>query len=191
MALLIRRRRNPRRSRAPFGVTDLESRLAPATVTVDATASVRPIDPNIYGTAYASTAQLLDLNVPLNRNGGNSSDTYSYAQDSTNHGSDWYFESIKLGNGNGQGMDSWINDTRAGGARPSVTLNLFDWAAKNAVSSTMGSFPVSTFGAQQSVDPFNNNLGNGVRSSNGQNVTGNDPNIAYVANSPAVQQAWV
>ena len=27
-------------------------------------------------------------------------------------------------------MDAWINETRAGGAQPSLTLNLFDWAAK-------------------------------------------------------------
>ena len=57
----------------------LEDRLAPATVSVNATANVHPIDPNVYGTAFATTAQLNDLNIPLNRNGGNASDTYSYA----------------------------------------------------------------------------------------------------------------
>ena len=106
----------------------LESRLAPAMVAVNATANVHPIDPNIYGTAFATTAQLNDLNMPLNRNGGNASDTYSYAQDATNRGSDWFFESIGWGSGNGEGMDDWINETLAGGAQPSITLNLFDWA---------------------------------------------------------------
>ena len=37
------------------------------TVVVDVAASRRAIDPNIYGVAYATTAQLTDLNVPLNR----------------------------------------------------------------------------------------------------------------------------
>src|SRR5205085_3012579 len=121
----------------------LESRLAPATVGVDATANIHAIDPNIYGSAFASTAQLTDLRLPLNRNGGNASDTYSFTQDATNHGNDWYFESIALGSGNGQGIDAWINDTRAGGAQPSVTLNLFDWAAKVAADrSILGSFSV-------------------------------------------------
>ena len=190
---LISRKSTPtrvRKHRAGLQMELLECRLAPALITVNATANVHPIDPNIYGTAYATTAQLNDLNIPLNRSGGNSSDTYSYQQDSTNHGSDWFFESIKSGNGNGQGMDSWINETRAGGAQPSITLNLFDWAAKNAVSSTLGSFPVSQYGAQQSVDPWNTNLGNGVRT-NGTNITGNDPNIAYVPNSPAFEQVWI
>ncbi|HJZ91222.1 MAG TPA: glycoside hydrolase family 44 protein, partial [Gemmataceae bacterium] len=170
---------------------DLEARLAPATVSVNATASVHAIDPNIYGTAFASTAQLADLNLPLNRNGGNASDTYSFSQDATNHGSDWFFESIASGTGNGQGMDSWISDTKAGGAQPSITLNLFDWAAKVGTDrSILGSFSVAKYGAQQSTDPFRPDLGNGVRT-NGTNVTGNDPNDAYVANSSTIERAWI
>jgi fibronectin type 3 domain-containing protein len=179
-----------RRFRARLRLELLEDRRTPATIGVDANANVHWIDPNIYGSAFATTAQLADLRLPLNRNGGNSSDTYSYAQDATNHGSDWYFESIALGSGNGQGMDSWIGDTQAGGAQPSVTVNLFNWAAKNAASSSLGSFAVSKYGAQQSVDPWNTNLGNGVRT-NGTDITGNDPSDAYVANSVAVQQAWI
>jgi hypothetical protein len=168
----------------------LESRLAPAVVGVNASTSVHAIDPNIYGSAFATTAQMQDLRLTVNRDGGNASDTYSYAQDATNHGSDWYFESIASGSGNGQGMDQFVSDTKAGGAQPSLTLNLFDWAAKNATSSTLGSFPVSTYGAQQSTDPYNSNLGNGVHT-NGTNITGNDPNIAYVANSPTIEKAWI
>src|SRR5436305_1009062 len=159
---------------ARLRVEGLEARHAPAVVSIDAAASVHAIDPDIYGTAFASTAQLADLNLPLNRNGGNASDTYSFAQDATNHGSDWYFESIASGSGNGQGIDSWVSDTKAGGAEPSVTLNLFDWAAKVAADrSILGSFPVSVYGAQQSTDPWWPNFGNGVHT-NGTDITGND-----------------
>src|SRR5262245_19636394 len=173
-----------RRHRRLLRTEDLEARLAPATVAVNATANVHAIDSNVYGTAFATTAQLADLNLPLNRNGGNASDTYSFAQDATNHGSDWFFESIASGTGNGQGMDSWISDTKAGGAQPSITLNLFDWAAKlGANRSILGTFYVAKYGAQQSTDPFRPDLGNGVRT-NGTNITGNDPNDAYTANSP-------
>ena len=66
-------------NKALLYVEMLESRLAPAVIGVDATANVHAIDPNIYGTAFATAAQLSDLNIPLNRNGGNASDTYSYA----------------------------------------------------------------------------------------------------------------
>ena len=36
---------------------------APATVTIDASLNRRPINPNIYGVAHATTAQLNDLNA--------------------------------------------------------------------------------------------------------------------------------
>jgi len=147
--------------------------------------------PNVYGTAFATTAQLQDLNVPLNRNGGNASDTYSYPQDATNHGSDWYFESIASGSGNGQGIDSYVTDTRNGGAQPSLTLNLFDWAAKLGVNgSNLGAFSVANYGAQQRVDPYDSRWGNGVHT-NGTNVTGNNPADAYVANTPTIERAWI
>lgn len=169
----------------------LEPRRVCAVIGVDAAAGVHPIAVNIYGSAFASTVQLADLRLPLNRNGGNASDTYSFAQDATNHANDWYFESIPVGTGNGQGMDTFISDTRAGGALPSVTLNMFDWAAKLGTNrSNLGSFPVDTFGPQQSTDPWNSNLGNGV-TANGTNITGNDPNLAYIANNPTLEQAWI
>src|ERR1700730_18707399 len=109
------KRVKPRRcasARSPevrLGLELLESRLAPAVVNVNATANVHAIDPNISGSAFATTAQLSDLRLPLNRNGGHASDTYSLAQDATNHASDWFFESIASGTGNGQWMDSWIS----------------------------------------------------------------------------------
>jgi hypothetical protein len=168
-----------------------ERTLLSVTIGVDAAANVHAISPLIYGAAFASTAQLSDLNLTINRNGGNASDTYSFQQDATNHGSDWFFESIPSGSGNGQGMDSWISATKAGGAQPSVTLNLFDWAAKvGANRSNLGSFSVAKYGPQQSTDPWNSNWGNGVLT-NGSNVTGNDPNDAYVPNSPTAEQAWI
>jgi hypothetical protein len=125
MRFLFGRRQNARRARAPFGVTDLESRLAPATVMVNASANVRPTDPNIYGTAYARTAQLLDLNAPLNRNG-----VTPPTPTVTSRGSDWYFESIGWGSaaGNGEGMDAWINQTLAGEEDTGPAVMQLDWA---------------------------------------------------------------
>ena len=49
----------------------LSAQNAAVTITVDANASRRAINPNIYGVAHATKAQLNDLNSPLNRNGGN------------------------------------------------------------------------------------------------------------------------
>ena len=41
------------------------------TVGIDVAQSRRAINPNVYGVAYATPAQLADLNAPLNRYGGN------------------------------------------------------------------------------------------------------------------------
>ena len=65
-----------------------------ANLTVDVNANRRAINPNVYGLAYASTAQLLDLNVPLNRYGGNNTSRYNWQINGDNRGQDWYFESI-------------------------------------------------------------------------------------------------
>ena len=49
-----------------------------ANVTVDVNLNRRPIDPRVYGIAYGSAAQLSDLNVPLNRYGGNNTSRYNW-----------------------------------------------------------------------------------------------------------------
>ena len=170
----------------------LEGREVPVTVTVNATAGVHADRPERLRRRLWKSHQLADLNAPLNRNGGNASDTYSYAQDATNRGSDWFFESIASGTGNGQGMDAWITETRAGGAQPSVTVNLFDWAAKVGTDrSILGSFrciEVRCPAIDRSV--VAPNWGNGVRT-NGTNITGNNPNDAYVPNTPRCRTAWI
>ena len=51
---------------------------AAVTITVDPMANRHPIDPNVYGVAHATTAQLNDLNTPLNRNGGNNTSRYNW-----------------------------------------------------------------------------------------------------------------
>ena len=67
---------------------------APVTVAVDAAANRRPINPNVYGVAHAGTAELADLNVPLNRYGGNNTTRTNWQQNADNRGADWYFESV-------------------------------------------------------------------------------------------------
>lgn len=65
-----------------------------ASVTVDAGANRHAIDPRIYGVAFGTTAQLTDLNVILNRYGGNNSSRYNWQLNADNRAQDWYFESI-------------------------------------------------------------------------------------------------
>src|SRR5258705_3795874 len=77
-----------------FACTSAQAQNSTANVAVDVNANRRAINPNVYGLAYASTAQLLDLNVPLNRYGGNNTSRYNWQINGDNRGQDWYFESI-------------------------------------------------------------------------------------------------
>src|SRR5215212_7116751 len=87
-----------------------------ATVTVDVNANRRPIDPRIYGIAYGTTAQLSDLNVPLNRYGGNNTSRYNWQINADNRGSDFFFESVPDSSGSavaGQRGDAFITNSKA------------------------------------------------------------------------------
>ena len=77
-----------RKQRAFLHLERLEPRLTPTVINVNVAANVHAISPDIYGSAFASTAQLADLGLTVNRDGGNSSDTYNWLADATNHASD-------------------------------------------------------------------------------------------------------
>src|SRR3954468_113692 len=73
----------------------LEDRLVcNVSIGVDAGAGQHAINPNVYGVAFADQATLLDLNVPLNRNGGNLTSRYNWQLDAANHANDYFYESL-------------------------------------------------------------------------------------------------
>jgi hypothetical protein len=163
------------------------------TIAVDGAAGRRPIDPNVYGVAHATTAQLNDLNVPLNRYGGNNTTRTNWQLNADNRGADWYFESIPAPSATpGEVGDSFIAGTRAAGAQAMLTIPTIDWVAKVGTGrSKLASFSIAKYGAQTGSDwQWMPDAGNGIRA-NGQFVTGNDPADANVPNSVAFQQAWV
>src|SRR5262245_51632768 len=171
----------------------LEDRLAPSvTIGVDAAANQHPIDPNIYGIAFADAAALADLNVPLNRLGGNTTSTYNWQQNASNHAADWYFESIADdGTGAGALADNFIAAARSGGAQASITIPTLGWVAKlGAGGSKLASYSVARYGAQQSTDYWMPDAGNGVLT-NGQEITWNDPHDANLPADANFQRSWV
>lgn len=171
----------------------LEDRLVLSTlITIDAAAGRHAIDSNIYGTGWADPAALADLNVPLNRAGGNLTSTYNWQQNASNHASDWYFESISDdGTAPGASIDQFISDARSAGSQASITIPTLGWVAKLGPNrSNMASFSVAKYGAQQSTDPWMPDAGNGVKT-NGQLITGNDPNDANVPADVNFEKAWL
>lgn len=162
------------------------------TINVDAMLNRRPINPLIYGTAYATTAQLLDLNAPLNRQGGNNTSRYNWQLNADNRANDFYFESIPFANVAGEVGDTFVQDSKNGNALPMLTVPIIDWIAKvGANRSKLASFSINKYGAQTGNDAqYFPDAGNGIRT-NGQNVTGNDPNDTNVPNSVQFQQTWI
>ena len=163
------------------------------TIAVDAAANRRPIDPNVYGVAHAGTAELSDLNVPLNRHGGNPTTRVNWQINADNRGNDWYYESVPGSSATpGEMGDTFIAGSRAAGAQAMITIPTIDWIAKLGPNrSKLASFSIAKYGAQTGNDwQWFPDAGNGVRT-NGQLVTGNDPNDANTPNSVAFQQAWV
>jgi PKD repeat protein len=163
-------------------------------IVVDASANRHAIDPRIYGVAYGTTAQLSDLNVPLNRYGGNNSSRYNWRLNADNRAQDWYFESIgDTSSVAGERGDTFISTTQAAGARAMITIPMLDWVAKlGANRAKLGSFSQAKYGAQTGNDwQWFPDAGNGVLQATGQNIIGNDPNDANVPNNSANQQQWV
>jgi len=171
------------------------SQNTPTSVSVDANANRHPINPNIYGIAYGDAHDIVTLNVPLQRWGGNSTTRYNWQIDAHSAAADWYFETYADSSGTpGASADSYVATTRSAGngAEPMFTIPMIDFLANLGPNrGTLAGFSVKKYGLQTSTDPWNSDAGNGVSSATGKNITGNDPKDTGVANSTAVQQSWV
>jgi hypothetical protein len=175
----------------------------PVTISVNAMLNRRSINPQIYGVAHATTAQLAELNAPLNRSGGNNTSRYNWQQNADNRGNDWYFQSIPFANTPGEVGDTFIQNSRAANAEPMLTVPIIDWIAKvSANREKLSSYSISKYGAQTDRDwQYFQDAGNGVCAGGnttqycpngaGSPVVGNNPNDANVPNSTTFQQGWI
>ena len=163
-----------------------------ATVNVNANANRLAISPYIYGSNWLDTASIDDLNISVNRRGGNATTTYNWQLNCTNRGGDWYFESLSDGpEVPSLSADQFIDATKAGGAETMITIPMVDWVAKVGPNRQgLTPYSVAKYGAQTKTDPWWTDAGNGILVSDGSRVV-NDPNDAYVPNSPAFQKQWV
>jgi hypothetical protein len=163
------------------------------TINIDATADRHRINPQVYGVNFATTAQLLDLNVQLNRSGGNTTTRYNWQQNAANHARDWYYQSLEHGSAvAGEESDNFIQDTRAGSAQPMVTIPMIGWVAKLGPNrQRLSSFSIAKYGAQQDADwQWFPDSGNGVRT-DGTLITNNDPHDANTPVDSSFMAGWV
>ena len=100
------------------GATSVLAQNPAVTINVDVNANRRPINPDIYGVAHATTVQLNDLNSPLNRNGGNNTTRYNWQANADNRGNDWYFREHRRQQCHRRRARRYVLQRNAGGQRP-------------------------------------------------------------------------
>ncbi|MGC2259684.1 MAG: glycoside hydrolase family 44 protein [Candidatus Sulfotelmatobacter sp.] len=168
------------------------------TLIVDAGGNPHPINPDIYGIAsYGLDATFAkEIQIPNIRWGGDATTRYNWEVDSSNSGFDWYF----MG-GNGQATpvpsasaDLMINTYKtASDAHTLLTIPIIPYVNKSSAWSC--SFPVSTYGVQESTNPYvfpnGETCGNSLSSPSGTQLIDNDIYANHVDNSTALQQGWL
>jgi hypothetical protein len=165
------------------------------TLSVDLTQPQRPISPYIYGMNWAGETLAADIDLPVQRWGGNAVTRYNWQNDTTNRASDWYFENIPNDNPNpaalpdGSSSDRFIEQNIRTGTESFMVVPTIGWVAK-ARQFDCG-FRVSKYGAQQYTDwEWQPDCGNGVRP-DGTNITGNDPTDTSVAVDEMFVTTWM
>lgn len=163
------------------------------TLTIHADQPLYPINPLIYGMNFADEATAEELDLPLNRWGGNATSRYNFAEDATNVGSNWYFENtppqhdnLNLEDGDST-ADSFVRQNIRTETESLLTLPLTGWVAKDSESC---GFSISKYGAQMSSDGWRPDCGNGLLT-NGQPITGTNSEDTSVTSDPEFAQAWM
>ena len=192
-----------RKLAALVGVFAAMSRMAwadnpAAAININANGNRHAISPLIYGVNWADQATLNDLNLSINRRGGNATSTYNWQINAANRAGDWYFESLGESDGSAPSAapDAFITATKAGGAQPMITIPMLDWIAKLGPNrSGLTPYSVAKYGSQTSHDPWwadaGNGLGTNAATGTAWTIRTNNPNDAYVSNNSAIQQQWV
>ncbi len=167
---------------------------APIVIAIDAMANRHPISPLIYGTAFASSNQLADLNFTLNRSGGNSETRYNWQLNAHNHAADWYFESLADSSATPAATsDDFVANSQNGGAQPILTIPMIGWLPKLGPGrQRLASFSIAKYGLQADHDwQWFPDAGNGVITNSTAYVTGNDPNDANFLTNSTFQRAFM
>ena len=162
-------------------------------IAIDANANRHVISPQIYGTAFATSNQLSDLNFTMNRSGGNNETRYNWLTNAHNLDFDYYFESYPDSSSvAGATADAFVANSKNGGAQPMITVPMIGWSPKlGAGRSILYSYAVTKYGPQTSVDQYLTNAGNGISVTNNAHITNNNPADANFATDVSFQQGYV
>ena len=180
----------------------LASSASAATLTVDAGADRRAISDDIYGMNFADPALAAEIGLPVNRFGGNTTDSYNWQLGSWNTGNDWYFEDTASCWDDAHGWCGnpathtarkhleQLDADRARGTRSLLTVPMMGWVAKDAATARPTcAFPRSRFAVQDGFDPYWNDCGNGM--AGGAPLTATKTDAGVQIDPAANATAWL
>jgi len=160
---------------------------------VNATANQHAISPYIYGMNFASQSLANELQLPINRWGGNATSRYNWQNDISNHASDWYFENIKESNATNLPTDSAVNrfieQNQSTGTENLLTVPLMGYVSNN--NDTTCGFKISLYGSQTDSDYWRPDCGNGISSATGNPITGNNPLNTSIVITQSFVSNWI
>ncbi len=162
-------------------------------IAIDALANRHAINPMIYGTAFATSNQLADLNFTMNRSGGNNETRYNWQLNAHNLDFDWYFESYPDSSATpGATADAFVANSKNGDAQAMITIPMIGWMPKlGSGRSILYSYATNLYGPQTSTDPYRSTAGNGISVTNNTHITWNNPNDANFPTNSAFQESYV
>ena len=180
----------------PNLLVDLTERTVTRTVTDPASgiasdyeiAFPHAISDDIYGMNFVTDAVREELDVPVNRWGGNSTERFNHEVDFTNLGQDWFFMNAP------EDVDAehvFERDNQADGTDTILTLPALGWVAKDQGAHC--SYPTNEVAGQgdfahNTVDPTFN-CGDGIV--NGEQLPAADQTITSVAVDENFAADWV
>ena len=166
--------------------SDSSGSPAPATtsvnVAVDVLSNRHPISPYVYGGAYPQDAPTItDSGLTVVRWGGNATSRYNWKLFTDNAANDYFFEDFNYTEIGDADSTKFIQDVKAAGSHPLMTMVMLPWVAQSAENGSNGhwSFSVAKYGAQCAVDPYNTDAGDGLKTDCSTTLTAN-PNDANV-----------
>jgi len=118
---------------------------------IDAKSNRHPISPYIYGVNEGLPSTLGDLNIKLNRWGGNRATRYNWKEDTTSTAADWYFQNLKSGPDRAENewkykdYELFIRGNQQNNCDSLITIPMIGRVAKDDKSK---SFSVSKYGPQ-------------------------------------------
>jgi hypothetical protein len=152
---------------------------------------------NSYGFDQPSTIQA--LGIPITRWGGDATSEYNWQTDTSNVGSDWYFEVYAQNTGtpafnpvtfDNSAFDLFHANNQLNGAISIGTIPLMGWVANSFPSYPACGYSVKKYGAQQKTDPYHSDCGNGYTTA-GAAILTNDPHDTDVTVTPSYMTQWV